>query len=592
MGACINGSNPVGIRGTIECLSGKGKVKAMVDVHELLDTWIANVKDEELLAELKQMKDSGDENAITDAFFQDLAFGTAGLRGTIGAGTNRMNIYTVGRATQGFANYLNATFENPTVAIARDSRNKGELFVKTTAAILAANGVTAYVYPKISPVPTLSWATRYLQCSGGICMTASHNPAPYNGYKAYGPDGCQITSEAAAAISAAMEATNPFTDVKTMDFDEAVEQGLVKWIDDSVLDAYYDAVVDKSVSALTPEQVEAAPLKLVYTPLNGTGLIPVTTVLNKVGITDITIVPEQKDPDGNFPTCPYPNPEIREAMQKGIDLCQEVKPDLLLATDPDADRVGVACADGDDYTLLTGNEMGVLLLDYICKMRAARGEDLSRKVAVTTIVSSAMVDALAEEYGFELRRCLTGFKYIGDIITGLSDAGEVDRFIFGFEESYGYLSGDHVRDKDAVNASMLICQMAQYYKLQGINLVQAMRALYEKYGYYHNKTISLSYPGADGAAKMAGIMAGLRETAPTEIAGAKVEGVVDYETGVNGLPKANVIEFDLEGGDKAIVRPSGTEPKIKLYIFAKGADAAAADAQIDAIEAAGRELLS
>ncbi len=564
----------------------------MVDVHELLDTWIANVKDEELLAELKQMKDSGDENAITDAFFQDLAFGTAGLRGTIGAGTNRMNIYTVGRATQGFANYLNATFENPTVAIARDSRNKGELFVKTTAAILAANGVTAYVYPKISPVPTLSWATRYLQCSGGICMTASHNPAPYNGYKAYGPDGCQITSEAAAAISAAMEATNPFTDVKTMDFDEAVEQGLVKWIDDSVLDAYYDAVVDKSVSALTPEQVEAAPLKLVYTPLNGTGLIPVTTVLNKVGITDITIVPEQKDPDGNFPTCPYPNPEIREAMQKGIDLCQEVKPDLLLATDPDADRVGVACADGDDYTLLTGNEMGVLLLDYICKMRAARGEDLSRKVAVTTIVSSAMVDALAEEYGFELRRCLTGFKYIGDIITGLSDAGEVDRFIFGFEESYGYLSGDHVRDKDAVNASMLICQMAQYYKLQGINLVQAMRALYEKYGYYHNKTISLSYPGADGAAKMAGIMAGLRETAPTEIAGAKVEGVVDYETGVNGLPKANVIEFDLEGGDKAIVRPSGTEPKIKLYIFAKGADAAAADAQIDAIEAAGRELLS
>ncbi len=564
----------------------------MADVHELLDTWIANVKDEELLAELTQMKESGDEDAITDAFFQDLAFGTAGLRGTIGAGTNRMNIYTVGRATQGFANYLNATFENPTVAIARDSRNKGELFVKTTASILAANGITAYVYPRISPVPTLSWATRYLKCSGGICMTASHNPAPYNGYKAYGPDGCQITSEAAAAISAAMEATNPFTDIKIMDFDEAVEKGLVKWIDDSVLDAYYDAVVDKSVSNLTPEQVAGAPLKLVYTPLNGTGLIPVTTVLNKVGITDITIVPEQKDPDGNFPTCPYPNPEIREAMQKGIDLCQEVKPDLLLATDPDADRVGVACADGDDYTLLTGNEMGVLLLDYICKMRAERGEDLSTKVAVTTIVSSAMVDALAEEYGFELRRCLTGFKYIGDIITSLSDAGEVDRFIFGFEESYGYLSGDHVRDKDAVNASMLICQMAQYYKLQGINLVQAMRALYEKYGYYHNKTISLSYPGADGAAKMAGIMAGLRESAPTEIAGAVVEGVVDYETGVNGLPKANVIEFDLAGGDKAIVRPSGTEPKIKLYIFAKGEDAAAADAQIDAIEDAGRELLS
>ena len=389
-----------------------------------------------------------------------------------------------------------------------------------------------------------------------------------------------------------MNACDPFRDVKTMDFDEAVEQGLVKWIGDEVLDAYYDAVADKSVNNLTDEQIANAPLKLVYTPLNGTGLIPVTTVLNKVGVTDITVVPEQRDPDGDFPTCPYPNPEIREAMQKGIDLCQEVKPDLLLATDPDADRVGVACADGDDYTLLTGNEMGVLLLDYICKMRAERGEDLSNKVAVTTIVSSAMVDALAEEYGFELRRCLTGFKYIGDIITGLSDAGEVDRFIFGFEESYGYLSGDHVRDKDAVNASMLICQMAQYYKLQGKNLVQAMRALYEKHGFYHNKTVSLSYPGADGAAKMAGIMAGLRAEAPAEIAGAKVEAVVDYATCVNGLPKADVIEFDLEGGNKAIVRPSGTEPKIKLYIFAKGEDAAAADALVDAIEEDGRKLLS
>lgn len=570
----------------------KGKAATMVDVHELLNTWLANVTDEELLAELKAMQEAGDEDAITDAFFQDLAFGTAGLRGTIGAGTNRMNIYTVGRATQGFADYLNKTFENPTVAIARDSRNKGELFVKTTAAILAANGVTSYVYPKISPVPTLSWATRYLKCSGGICMTASHNPAPYNGYKAYGPDGCQITSEAADAISAAMNACDPFKDIKTMDFDAAVEQGLVKWIDDEVLDAYYDAVVDKSVNNLTDEQIANAPLKLVYTPLNGTGLIPVTTVLNKVGITDITVVPEQRDPDGDFPTCPYPNPEIREAMQKGIDLCQEVKPDLLLATDPDADRVGVACADGDDYTLLTGNEMGVLLLDYICKMRAERGEDLSNKVAVTTIVSSAMVDALAAEYGFELRRCLTGFKYIGDIITGLSDAGEVDRFIFGFEESYGYLSGDHVRDKDAVNASMLICQMAQYYKLQGKNLVEAMRDLYEKHGYYHNKTVSLSYPGADGAAKMAGIMKSLRDEAPAEIAGSKVEAVVDYATCVNGLPAADVIEFDLEGGNKAIVRPSGTEPKIKLYIFAKGEDAAAADALIAAIEEDGRKLLS
>ncbi|OUO63744.1 phospho-sugar mutase [Collinsella sp. An268] len=564
----------------------------MADVHELLDEWIANVKDETLLAELTAMKDAGDDDAITDAFFQDLEFGTAGLRGTLGAGTNRMNIYTVGRATQGFAEYLVQNFENPTVAIARDSRNNGELFVKTAAAIFAANGVTAKLYPKISPVPTLSWAVRYLGCSGGVCVTASHNPAQYNGYKAYGPDGCQIASEVADAISAAIAGVDMWGGIKTMDFDEAVAAGKIEWIADDCLEAYYDAVVDKSVCNLTEEESAAAPLKLVYTPLNGTGLIPVTTVLNKVGITDITIVPEQKDPDGDFPTCPYPNPEIRQAMQKGIDLCQEVQPDLLLATDPDADRVGVACQDGDDYTLLTGNEMGVLLLDYICKMRAARGEDLSRKVAVTTIVSSAMVDALAAEYGFELRRCLTGFKYIGDIITSLSDAGEVDRFIFGFEESYGYLSGDHVRDKDAVNASMLICQMAQYYKLQGMNLVQAMRALYEKYGYYHNKTISLSYPGADGAAKMAGIMKALRASAPAAIAGSAVEAVVDYGEGVNGLPKANVIEFDLEGGNKAIVRPSGTEPKIKLYIFAKGADTAEADALLDAIEEDGRKLLS
>lgn len=564
----------------------------MANVHELLETWIANVRDEDLLAELKQMRDAGDEGAITDAFFQDLAFGTAGLRGTIGAGTNRMNIYTVGRATQGFADYLVKNFEHPTVAIARDSRNKGELFVRTTAAILAANGVTSYVYPKISPVPTLSWAVRYLGCSGGICMTASHNPAAYNGYKVYGADGCQITSEAAAAISAAMEATDPFADVKTMDFDEALEQGLVTWIDDEVLDAYYSAVLERSVNNLTDEQIAAAPLKLVYTPLNGTGLIPVTEVLCRAGITDVTVVPEQRDPNGDFPTCPYPNPEIREAMQKGIDLCEQVHPDLLLATDPDADRVGVACADGEDYTLLSGNEMGVLLLDYICKMRAERGEDLSGKVAVTTIVSSSMVDALAQEYGFELRRCLTGFKYIGDIITGLSDAGEVDRYIFGFEESYGYLAGDHVRDKDAVSTSLLICQMAQYYKLQGKNLVQAMRELYEKHGFYHNRTISLSYPGAEGAAKMAGIMASLRAEAPSQIAGMKVEATLDYATRVHGLPAADVIEFDLEGGNKAIVRPSGTEPKIKLYIFAIGSDAQAADALLDAIEEDGRRLLA
>ncbi len=564
------------------------------DVRAELERWIANVSDEELAAELAEMKkaaDAGDDSAAVDAFFQDLAFGTAGLRGTLGAGTNRMNVYTVGRATQGFANYLNANFENPSVAIARDSRNKGELFVRVTASILAANGIVAHVYPKISPVPTLSWAVRDLGCSGGICMTASHNPAPYNGYKAYGPDGCQITSEAAKAISASIANTDAFVGVKTMGFDDAMAAGMVKWIDDAVLERYYDAVLSKSVSNLSAEQVASAPLKLVYTPLNGTGLIPVTTVLQRAGMTDVTVVPEQREPNGDFPTCPYPNPEIREAMQKGIDLCEQVHPDLLLATDPDADRVGVACKDGDDYTLLTGNEMGVLLLDYIARMRAGRGEDLSNKVAVTTIVSSAMVDTLAAEYGFELRRCLTGFKYIGDIITELSDAGQADRFMFGFEESYGYLSGDHVRDKDAVNASLLICQMAQDYKLRGMNLAQAMRALYEKHGWWLNRTVSVSFPGAAGAETMRGIMAKLREQAPAELAGRKVEGVVDYEAGVNGLPSANVVEFDVEGGNKVIVRPSGTEPKIKLYVFAKDADRAAADALLDSLETAGRELL-
>ena len=560
-----------------------------------LGRWIANVDDAELSAELADMQakaDAGITEPMVDAFFQDLSFGTAGLRGIIGAGTNRMNVYTVGRATQGFADYLNANFENPSVAIARDSRNKGELFVRTTAAILAANGVTAYVYPRISPVPTLSWAVRDLWCSGGICRTASHNPAPDNGYKAYGPDGCQITSEAAAAISAAIENTDAFAGVKSMDFNEAVAEGKIKWIDDAVLERYYSAVLAQSVNNLAPEQIAAAPLKLVYTPLNGTGLIPVTTVLKRAGVTDITVVPEQEQPDGNFPTCPYPNPEIREAMQKGIDLCEQVHPDLLLATDPDADRVGVACKDGDDYTLLTGNEMGVLLLDYVCRMRAERGEDLSQKVAVTTIVSSAMVDALAAEYGFELRRCLTGFKYIGDIITELADAGQADRFMFGFEESYGYLSGDHVRDKDAVNASLLICQMAQDYKLRGKNLAQAMRDLYAKHGWWLNRTVSVAYPGAEGADKMAAIMASLRENTPAELAGRKVEAVVDYQGGVNGLPSANVVEFDVEGGNKVIVRPSGTEPKIKLYVFAKDANREAADALLDALEAAGRKLLA
>ena len=562
----------------------------MANSFDLLEMWLGQAEDEELLAELKSLRDAGDEAAIKDAFFQDLEFGTAGLRGVIGAGTNRMNIYTVGRATQGFANYLNESFENPSVAIARDSRNKGELFVQVAAGVLAANGVTVHVYPRIEPTPALSWAVRDLACSGGICMTASHNPAPYNGYKVYGPDGCQITTEAAKAISAAIAEVDAFADVKSMDFEAALDSGKVRWIGEDTLDRYIDAVAAQSVEVTAAGEADA--LKLVFTPLNGTGLECVSRILDVVGIKDVTVVEEQAEPDGNFPTCTYPNPESRAALEKGIELCEQVGPDLLLATDPDADRVGIAVKDAGEYVLLTGNEVGVLLLDYVARKRVERGEDLSQGVAVTTIVSSLMADAVAAEHGFEMRRVLTGFKYIGEIIGQLEEAVEESRFIFGFEESYGYLSGPHVRDKDAVNASMLICQMAQDYKRQGMNLAQAMRALYEKHGFYRNKTVSLEYPGAEGSERMAAIMAGLRGEAPAELGGFAVEGVVDYAPGVNGLPKANVVQFDLAGGNKLIVRPSGTEPKIKLYIFAKGETDAEAHEIMGKLEEAGRALLA
>ena len=548
--------------------------------------WLAQpLLDTDLKEELLEMADSPQK--IEDAFGCELQFGTGGLRGILGAGTNRMNIHVVRRAAQATADVLNAAGLPRRAAIGYDSRIGSERFARETACVLAANGIETYLYPRLEPVPALSFAVRTLSCGVGICITASHNPAQYNGFKVYGPDGCQLTPDRAAQIAKNLRLRSYFDGLKTESFASLLAAGRIRWIPDAVLDAFVDAVL-----ALRMGSGALSDLSVVYTPLHGSGLECVEKLLGRLGVGRLTLVEAQKDPDGHFPTCPYPNPEIRQAMQKGIDLCEQVHPDLLLATDPDADRVGVAVKNGDDYLLLTGNEMGVLLLDYICKTRAARGEDLTKKVAVTTIVSSAMVDALADEYGFELRRCLTGFKYIGDIITSLSDAGEVDRFIFGFEESYGYLAGDHVRDKDAVSTSLLICQMAQYYKLQGKNLADAMHELYEKYGYYHNKTISLSYPGAEGAAKMAGIMAGLRENPPAELAGSKIEAVVDYNTCVNGLPKANVIEFDLEGGNKGIVRPSGTEPKIKLYIFAKGADAAEADAALDAIEESGRKLLA
>lgn len=570
----------------------------MSEIDEQFEQWHQHV-DDSMRAELDELRQSPE--TLQDAFYRELSFGTAGLRGILGAGPNRMNVYTVGKATQGFANYLNAHFPEPSVAIARDSRNGGEEFVKTCASVFAANGIKAFVYPEIEPTPALSFAVRHLGCAGGINITASHNPAQYNGYKAYGPDGCQIASSAASEIQQSIDSLDFFDDVKRVDFDEALAQGTISWIEQETLDSFIDAVAAQSVEA--PGSHGDVNLKVVYTPLNGTGLKCVLKILERFGITDVTVVPEQKDPDGNFPTCPYPNPEIREALEKGLELCDKVKPDLLLATDPDADRVGIAVPHDGSYQLLTGNEVGILLLDYLCAMRLEKGETLDDKVAVTTIVSSLMPDAQASEYGFEMRRVLTGFKYIGGQIALLEQAGQVERFMFGFEESYGYMSGAHVRDKDAVNASMLICQMARWHKSQGRDLVDAMNALYDRYGFYLNRTINVQYPGSEGAAKMSAIMQGLRDNPPQQLAGHRVVEFTDFEPGVqmpriNGnadeaqmLPGANVVSFTLGEGVKVLIRPSGTEPKIKAYLFAKAATRTQALQMLDELQHAAEALL-
>ena len=559
-----------------------------MDIRNELNHWLEKATDPEIAAQLKTLAEEGSESEIADAFFQELEFGTAGLRGIIGAGTNRMNIYTVGKATQGLADYLNAHYEEPSVAIARDSRLKGELFVQRAASVLAANGIRVHIFPRVEPTPALSFAVRDLKCSAGINMTASHNPAAYNGYKVYGEDGCQIASEAAAEISRAVAAVDPFEDVISTPFQEAIDFEMVDWISDDTLDRYIQAVHASNASF---PGLESAPVKVVYTPLNGTGLECVGRILEKVGITDVTVVPQQAQPDGNFPTCPKPNPEIREALELGIQLCEEVQPDLLLATDPDTDRVGVACKNGDDYVLINGNEMGILLLDYIARVRRESGTMPVDPIAISTIVSTAMIDPIAADYGISIKRTLTGFKWIGSIITSLEEHGEEDRFVFGFEESYGYLAGSHVRDKDAVVASMLICQMAQYYKSKGLNLAQAMDALYQHYGYFFNRTINLEFPGADGAAKMAELMANLRRNPIYELAGMPVQEMIDYSNGIGSLPAANVVEFRLTDSNKIIFRPSGTEPKIKAYLFAKGESAAQAEELLQTLEQGAISLI-
>ena len=554
------------------------------------DRWLAfDLEDPDLLPELMKVKDNDEE--IKDRFAVSLKFGTAGLRGTLGAGTNRMNIWVVRQATQGLANWVLTQGGNQTVAISYDSRLKSDIFAKEAAGVLAANGIKVRIYDALMPVPALSFATRYYQCNAGIMVTASHNPSKYNGYKAYGPDGCQMTDDAAAIVYDEIQKTDVLTGAKKMSFAEGVEKGLIRFVGDDCKNAFYEAIEARQVR---PGLAKTAGLKLVYSPLNGTGLVPVTKILHDMGITDITIVPEQEYPSGYFTTCPYPNPEIFEALKYGLELAKETGADLMLATDPDADRVGIAmkCPDGS-YELVSGNEMGVLLLDYICAGRIEKGTMPKNPVAVMSLVSTPLADAVAEHYGVELRHVLTGFKWIGDQIAQLEAAGEVDRFIFGFEESYGYLAGPYVRDKDAVIASMLICEMAAYYRSIGSSIKQRLEEIYAQYGRYLNKVDSFEFPGLSGMDKMSGIMKGLRENAPKDFAGIAVTKVTDYnEPEKTGLPKANVLIYGLEDGSTVIVRPSGTEPKIKTYFTTKGKDLDEAQAKKDKLAEACKPILS
>ena len=557
-------------------------------VHEMYERWLnAQLDDPDLKPELESIRDN--ENEIRERFAVALKFGTAGLRGVIGAGTNRMNIYTVRQATQGLANWVKTQGGSQTVAISYDSRIKSDVFARAAAEVLAANGVQVRIYPELMPVPALSFATRYYQCNAGIMITASHNPAKYNGYKAYGPDGCQMTDEAAGIVYEAIQKTDVLTGASVMSFAEGVEKGLIQFVGDDCKAAFYKEIEARQVR---PGLCKTAGLKLVYSPLNGTGLVPVTTVLQDIGITDITIVPEQEYPNGYFTTCPYPNPEIFEALKYGLELAKKEGADLMLATDPDADRVGIAmkCPDGS-YELVTGNEMGVLLLDYICAGRIEKGTMPKNPVAVKSIVSTPLADLVAKKYGVELRHTLTGFKWIGDQIAKLEADGEVDRFIFGFEESYGYLAGPYVRDKDAVIASMLICEMAAYYRSKGSSIKERLEEIYAEFGRYLNKVDAFEFPGLSGMDKMAGIMEKLRKEPPTDIAGTKIVKTDDYlKPEETGLPKANVLIYTLENGETVVVRPSGTEPKIKAYYTTLGKDLAGAEAEYERLAGALKPL--
>lgn len=548
-----------------------------INVKNKFNLWLENaVDDSDLIAELKSVAD--DENEVYERFYRELEFGTAGLRGVIGAGTNRMNIYVVRRTTQGLANFLKKKYGEATVAISYDSRIKADYFAQEAARVLAANGIKAYISRELQPTPVLSFLVRELKCKSGIMVTASHNPAKYNGYKCYGEDGCQMTDVNAGTVYDEIQKVDIFNDVKLVDFEEGIKSGLIEWVDESVYETYLDNVQAQTVNK---DICKNAGLKVVYTPLNGAGNKLVRKILARIGVEDITVVPEQENPDGNFTTCPYPNPEIREALDLGLKLSEKVGADLLLATDPDSDRVGIAVKTEDGYRLLTGNETGILLMDYVLSCRKANGTLPEKPVAVKTIVTSKLVERICEKYGCELRNVLTGFKYIGEQILGLEKNGEESRYVFGFEESYGYLAGTYVRDKDAVVASMLICEMAAYYRKNGKSLYEVMNSVYEEYGYYINRTLSFEFEGASGMEKMANIMSNLRDNPPAEVSGIEVVATADYKLSVAkdlkadteeviNLPKSNVLSYSLADGGAVIVRPSGTEPKIKLYLTSVG----------------------
>ena len=546
----------------------------MENYKELYELWAAECSDPALKAELDSIVGKDDE--ILDRFYKKLEFGTAGLRGVLGAGPNRMNIYTVGQATQGIADYLNATFENPSVAIAYDSRINSDLFSKETAGIFAANGIKTYIYRELVPTPMLSYAVRELHCSSGVIITASHNPAKYNGYKCYDPEGYQMTDAAAAEAYQYIQKVDMFKDIKKIGFEEGLANGTIEYISDEVYEKFFDLVASKVIN---PETAKTSGLKVIYTPLNGTGNKPVRKILARLGVQDVKVVPEQELPDGNFPTCPYPNPEIRQVFECGIKMAETDKADLLLATDPDCDRMGIAVRDGDDYRLMTGNEVGALFTEYVLSQYEAKGIMPKNPVVIKSFVTTNLVTKIAESHGAKVADLLTGFKYIGEYITNLEKEGHADDFTVGMEESYGYLLGIHARDKDAVVASQLLVEMAAYYKSVGKSLIDVMNDIYAKFGLYLNKVDSFEFEGAAGMQKMADIMESLRNNAPTEIAGLKVLEVTDYkDTAKTGLPSSNVLSYKLENGNGVVARPSGTEPKLKFYFTAVAANTDEAEA--------------